>query len=86
MIEVNYKPRFARKFDSLNRDLQVEVLEKIDLFKDYSNHTSLKVHKLHGQLKDQYSFSVNYKFRIVFQYVSKNEVELLTVGDHDVYN
>ncbi len=85
MIEVNYKPKFARKFDSLDRNLQVEVLEKIDVFKDPRNHKLLKVHKLHGHLRNLYSFSVNYKFRIVFQYISKNDVELLTVGDHDIY-
>jgi plasmid maintenance system killer protein len=49
------------------------------------NHSSLKVHKLNGPLKGSYSFSVNYKIRIIFQYVSKKEVVLLTVGDHKIY-
>ena len=29
--------------------------------------------------------SVNYKYRIVFSYISKDTVSLLSVGDHDVY-
>ena len=85
MIEVNYKPSFIKKFDALEKDLQNEILEKIELFKDNKNHEQLKVHRLHGQLKDKYSFSVNYKFRIVFSYISKKEIVLLTVGDHEIY-
>ena len=66
-------------------DIKDEVLEKIKLFQDESNHQPLKMHKLHGELKACYSFSVNYKIRIVIDYLSKNEVALLAVGDHDLY-
>ncbi|PIQ69177.1 MAG: type II toxin-antitoxin system mRNA interferase toxin, RelE/StbE family [Candidatus Taylorbacteria bacterium CG11_big_fil_rev_8_21_14_0_20_46_11] len=85
MITVTYKATFVRQFDALEEGLQNEVLEKIELFKNQRNHKQLKVHKLHGPLHGRYGFSVNYKFRIVFGYSSKNEVVLLAVGDHDVY-
>ena len=74
------------QFNSLEKDLQNEVYEKIELFKNKGNHAQLKVHKLKGELKNKYSFSVNYKIRIVFEYIlSKTEVALLSIGDHDVY-
>lgn len=85
MIRVAYKATFIRQFDNLDVSLQEEVLEKIEQFKNPVNHLQLKVHKLHGQLKDFYSFSVNYRFRIVFEYLSSNEMVLLAVGDHEVY-
>jgi len=85
MIKTAYKATFIRQFDALEGALQSEVLEKIELFRNPQNHNQLNVHKLHGPLKDCYSFSVNYKFRIVFGYISKNEVAMLTIGDHDVY-
>lgn len=84
-MEVHFKPTFVRQFNKLERDLQQEVLDKIDLFKKDSTHPLLKTHKLHGRLRDRYSFSVNYKVRIVFTYVSKKEVVLLAIGDHEVY-
>ena len=56
-----------------------------ELFKNKNNHKRLNVHILHGRLKGRYSFSVNYRFRIVFTHLSKNEVVLLAVGDHTVY-
>ncbi|OHA16474.1 MAG: hypothetical protein A3C79_02555 [Candidatus Taylorbacteria bacterium RIFCSPHIGHO2_02_FULL_45_28] len=85
MVEIIYKPSFIDKYNGLEKDLQAEVLEKIELFKNPRNHRHLKVHKLHGRLRGRYSFSINYKYRIVFSYISKNQVRLLSIGDHDVY-
>jgi len=85
MIKIGYLPVFIRQLNKLEDSLVTETIEKIDLFKDQKNHDMLKVHKLHGRLKGRYSFYVNYKIRVIFLYVSKNEVILLAVGDHDVY-
>lgn len=85
MIALIYAPVFVRQFSKLPKNLQVEVIEKIELFKDVTNHQKLKVHKLKGRLNDQYSFSVNYKYRIIFIYETKNQIAFLAIGDHDVY-
>jgi len=82
---VGYKPSFVRQFKKLPKDLQEEVSLKIELFKDVKNHSVLSVHKLKGVLKGKYSFSVNYRYRIVFIYESKDSVVLLSFGDHTVY-
>lgn len=86
MIEVGFKLSFIRQVKCLEENLRVEVLEKIELFKDRKNHRTLKVHKLHGPLANCWSFSVNYKIRIVFSYEAKSEAILLAIGDHSVYN
>ena len=85
MLSVVYKPGFLRSWKKLPSALQDEVLEKIELFKDPRNHQHLRVHKLHGPLAGSYSFSVNYQWRVVFEWLSKREAVLLAVGDHDVY-
>lgn len=86
MLTVSFKPSFLRKMNGLDASFREEVIEKINLLKNIQNHKLLKVHKLHGPLSGTFSFSVNYKTRIVFQYVSKTEVALLSIGDHDIYN
>lgn len=86
MLTVSFKASFLRKINKLDVNLRAEAVAKIELFKDTANHQLLKVHKLHGPLAGSYSFSVNYKTRIVFEYVSKNEVALLSIGDHDIYD
>ena len=84
-MEVYYKPSFVKQYAGLEPELQEEVKDKIRLFKDKKNHRQLKVHKLKGHLEGCYSFSVNYRYRIVFRYLSQNEAALLAIGDHDVY-
>lgn len=84
-MKIGYKPTFIKQYAALENSLRAEVKEKIELFKDEKNHRQLKIHKLKGKLSRYCSFSVNYKFRIVFNYQSKSEAVLLAVGDHDVY-
>ena len=85
MLKLIYAPHFVRQFKRLPTELQVEVVEKLELLKHTNNHTSLKVHKLHGRFSGCLSFSVNFKIRIIFEYNSKKEMAILTIGDHEVY-
>ncbi|OGG65073.1 hypothetical protein A3J11_02730 [Candidatus Kaiserbacteria bacterium RIFCSPLOWO2_02_FULL_55_12] len=86
MLSVSFKPSFIRKLNRIDDSLREETIEKIGLLKDIRNHRLLKVHKLHGPLAGLFSFSINFKTRIVFEYVSKTEVALLSIGDHDIYD
>lgn len=87
-MEIAYTPGFLRLLKSLPDDLRYEAREKIEQFRNPENHSVLKVHKLRGKLHGRYSFSVNYKTRIVFSYLGakRKEALLLTIGDHDIYN
>lgn len=84
-MKIAYTASFLKMLDKLELNLQNEVIEKTELFKDRKNHKSLKVHKLHGRFAGSYSFYVNYKIRIAFDYLNKEEVVFLLVGDHDIY-
>ena len=85
ILSIAYTPSFYRQFQTLETQLQEETIEKISLFKTPANHKWLKVHKLKGPLSGRHSFSINYKFRIVFSYLSKNSAVFLAIGDHDIY-
>ncbi|MBI2100958.1 MAG: plasmid stabilization protein [Candidatus Vogelbacteria bacterium] len=85
MIAIAYSPVFVKQFAKCELELKQEIKEGIALFSQRDNHRRLKVHKLHGQLKDRYSFSINHRLRIVFRWLSKDEAYLLALGDHDVY-
>jgi len=84
-MKVVFTPAFVRQLKKLPADLQEEALESVNDFRIPKNHKRLKVHKLHGQFKKYYSFSVNYKVRIVFDYLSRSEAILMAIGDHDMY-
>ncbi|MFH1534232.1 MAG: type II toxin-antitoxin system mRNA interferase toxin, RelE/StbE family [Nitrospirota bacterium] len=74
-----------KQFNKFPDALQDEIEEKIELFKKDPIHPSLKSHKLKGKLKGRFSFSVNYRIRIVFACLSKKDVVLLSVGSHEIY-
>jgi addiction module RelE/StbE family toxin len=86
-MEVSLTPQFSRQFKKLSRVLQEEAVEKIELFENIRNHNALRVHTLHGKFKGHLSFSVNYKYRIVFVWEMKNKSAILVaIGSHSVYN
>ena len=79
-MKIAYTATFLKLLHRLESDLQSEVIDKIDLFKDKKNYKNLNVHKLHGKFGGRHSFYVNYKIRVVFKYIAKEEVILLLVG------
>ncbi|OGI94527.1 hypothetical protein A3A03_02410 [Candidatus Nomurabacteria bacterium RIFCSPLOWO2_01_FULL_40_18] len=84
-MKIAYTAYFLKLLNKLELDLKNEVVEKIELFKDKNNHKNLNVHKLHGKFAGSYSFYINYKIRVVFEYINKEEVAMLLVGSHDIY-
>lgn len=85
MYTVSYRASFVRQYDRLEEELKEEVKEKLKLLRNKNNHERLRVHKLHGRFKKFWSFSVNYKMRIIFQFESDKELVIFDIGDHDVY-
>jgi len=65
--------------------IQKVVIKKEAIFVNNPFDKTLKTHKLKGNLKDFWSFSVNYSFRIVFEFVKKDEVIFYDIGDHQIY-
>jgi mRNA-degrading endonuclease YafQ of YafQ-DinJ toxin-antitoxin module len=85
-MEVAFAPQFRRQFKKLDKPLQEEALEKIEMFNHIENHLALKVHKLKGTLVGRFSFSVNYRYRIIFMWTDTNKTAiLLAIGDHSLY-
>ena len=85
MIRIGYAPEFFRALKKLPKNIQEKTFACIKLFEDRKNHRALEVHKLHGIYKGTLSFSVDFRYRIIFAWVSKHEVEFYTIGDHNIY-
>lgn len=45
----------------------------------------LKTHKLNGKLASLWSFLIDSKHRIIFEYGPKNMIYFHSVGNHDIY-
>lgn len=84
-MRIIFAPTFLRQLKRLPKALQEEAVEAIESFRDPDNHVRLKVHKLHGRFIKYYSFSVNYRFRIIFEHAPSDIVHVLAIGDHDAF-
>lgn len=59
--------------------------EKEVIFRKDPFNISLLTHKLHGKLKGFYAFSINGKYRVIFEIEDTNNVKFHYVGTHDIY-
>ena len=77
-----FKRAYKRKVKG-NEQLKKQFWNAIALFQDDPFHFSLKTHKLTGRLKGLWAFSVSYDCRVLFTFLSQNEVLLVDIGTHD---
>lgn len=85
-MEIIYTPKFQREFKKLPIGVKKITLIKESIFRNNPFNPILKTHKLHGKLKEFYSFSVDYDHRIIFEISeNKNVFYFHSVSDHDIY-
>lgn len=86
MIKVEILPNCKKKILKLNPFIQQKLIKKRVLFQQNPYHKSLKTHKLRGKLKDYYSFSIDYHFRVLFKFTQKRKKAVfIDVGTHQIY-
>lgn len=87
MKKLIWTPKFIKESDKFIKkfpDLINAFKECILKLEQDPFSSSLKTHKLKGTLNNCYSSSINFKFRIVFEFSENNEaIVLLNIGSHD---
>ena len=82
---IRYTSKFERNFKNLPRNVQKKSFKIEQIFRQDPFHPSLKTHRLKGPMREFYSFSIDYHYRIVFAFEDSNEVTFVDCGDHSVY-
>lgn len=83
-MKIIYSPRFAKEYKQLPIKIKLQAEKKEGIFRKDPFTSSLKTHKLTGKLKEFYSFSVNYQYRIVF-HLEDETVVFDNIGTHEIY-
>lgn len=84
-MKILYLPKFAREYKKLPRRIQELAERREKMFRKNPFDPRLKTHKLHGELGDFYSFSINYEYRIIFDFLDGETVRFYKVGTHNIY-
>ena len=76
----------AREYKKLPQQVK-KIAEEIEpIFRSDPFDPKLKTHKLKGRLDGFLSFSIGFKYRIIFEFSQdKKTVYFHSVGDHDIY-
>lgn len=86
MVEVTFYPAFIKSYKKKiknNPILKNKFIEKLEIFKINPFDSRLRTHKLTGELKELYSFSVDYDNRVFFSFYTDNKVIFEDIGTHD---
>jgi mRNA-degrading endonuclease YafQ of YafQ-DinJ toxin-antitoxin module len=85
-MKIIYSPKFAREYKKLSLKIKLLAEKREPIFRKDPFDPRLKTHKLGGKLKDFWSFSIDYKHRIIFEFFDKETIYFHSVGDHDIYS
>lgn len=83
-MEIFYHPQFRHSYQKLFLPIKSKAEIKERIFRKNPFDQQLKTHKLHGKLRKLWSFSVDAKHRIVFEF-NGSDVVFLEIGDHEIY-
>ena len=85
IAKITYSSRFIRAAKKLPRELRIEVIEREVTFRSNCFDPRLKTHKLTGELKGCWSFSITHSHRVLFEFLDHETVLFVDVGDHSIY-
>ena len=86
MVEIVLTPHFRRSAKRLHLSLHAAVEERVAIFQRDPFDAQLKTHKLTGRLKGFWSFSVDHRLRVIFEFIGKKRVVFHVIGDHSIYD
>ena len=84
-MKIIYSSKFAREYKKLPHEAKLLAEKKEKMFRNNPFAKSLDTHKLQGRLKEFWSFSIDGKNRIIFEFADKDLIYFHSVGDHDIY-
>ena len=84
-MKIIYSPKFTRRYKKLPKKIKGLIKKNEKIFLKDPFDKRLKTHKLSGKLKKLCSFSINYDYRIIFEFVNKDTIYLHSVGTHRIY-
>ena len=91
MKNLVWSPSFVRAFKRLvknNPELRPQIEQILQQLTEDPFQSSLRSHKLKGDLSGKWSCSIDYSNRILFKFITnpdsgEEEIFMLTLGSHD---
>lgn len=82
MLKINQTKHFKKEFGNVDVYIQRRFAERLKLLVENPSHPLLKKHHLYGKYSKSMSINITGDWRIIFQYVSHDTIELQRIGTH----
>ena len=82
---IRVSSKFKKSYRKLPNRVKVEAKKKEKIFRKNPFDKRLGTHKLHGKYKNSYAFTVIGQWRIMFAFSSKDRVDFIDIGTHEIY-
>lgn len=84
-MKIVYSSHFLRHYKKLPLSVKLLAEQREIIFRKNWKNPMLFVHKLQGKLNGLWAFSINTRYRIIFEFVGEETVIFSTIGTHDIY-
>lgn len=85
-MKIIYSRKFAREYRAIPSQIHALAERKEMIFLKNPFDKRLKTHKLSGRLKECWSFSIDQKYRIIFEFIDNDIIWFHAIGDHSIYS
>ena len=82
-IRIQYSEKFLKRLKKLPKHILEKAEERENIFRANLFDPRLETHKLHGQDKLYWAYSIDRKYRIKFLFLDDGDVLYLIIGAHD---
>jgi len=82
VLASGFRKAFKRKVRG-NKNLEVRFRDRVAFFQENPFDPKLKTHRLSGQLRGFWSFSIDYDTRVVFSFTNPNRALFVDIGTHE---
>lgn len=82
---ISYSPTFQKLYRKLPNNIQLLAEQRELIFTQNPFDPRLHTHKLRGEHAGFWSFSINYHYRIIFEFVTAQQIYFHTTGTHEIY-
>lgn len=85
-MKIRYSPHFVRQYKKLPEKVKLSAEQREAMFRKDWQNPLLATHKLKGKFAGLWSFSIDNRYRIIFEFIGEDEVHFHEAGDHRVYD
>lgn len=85
VFDASFEKDFERHKNRLPIKKMNQLKDRLLAFKNNPFDPKLKTHKLKGNLRNYWSFSISYSDRILFRFLDNETVFFIDIGNHDIY-